>query len=934
MKHSSDKGSLFSRWSGWAGVNRGKTLLLALGLTLIAAWGISRLQMDMTFFSVMPDESQQVQDLDYILEEFPFASNIMVVIDGRGIADPEEAERQVKAAIDAMDEEFRKERYRPYIEEVYAVMDRSLMRERGLMLTETEDIRRFSRIYGDLNLIPWLEGLNNDFEREYSGNSDNLADDEEMAVSQFDGLSRLLALYAEAAAGRAVSDAQLEAAVDRFLFGQPYLLSRDNRMGIVMLMPTFTINDVGMLAKGIEPVDEKSGEIAARYGCEAGLTGLLVVGKDEMVTSEQGLAGSMLAAFVLILLLLVFAFRMVSVPVIAGIPLFFGIIWTAGVTGLVINRLNIMTAMYMVALLGLGIDYAVHILTGFVQEQDSGASFKAALTGAFGKSGPGILTGAVTTAAAFLVLMTAETDLMGELGFVAGAGILCELLAMFILLPVLLSYRDKRKRQKNRGERAFLHRFHIKSDLADGAGRAVAERPLAVVILLLAGGLLLTTQAGKVTIETNLMNMEAKGLTSVELQDVMVEEFEMAPDTVYIREPDPRRLKELSESLEDLATVKRVESLAPYLLLPEERIQREPLAAAFRERVSQARYRNGMAPEALLDELYRLEFNLIEMEDMAYMGQMEKLRARIAVMTGRSFDGEKVNKTSLDTLFAALESEETGPGSLRRLEQLQARLLPLLRQRLAAMATPGDVTLDMVPGMFRNSFVSADGSEYLLSVVPVQNPWEEENRSRFVTQIETVTDKSTGMIFAADQLTDMARTDGTRAAIFAVITIFFILLVDFRNLKLVVLTLVPLLLSFGSLFGLMAIFGIKFDFVNVIAVPLLIGIGIDDAVHINHRYLLEGPGGIRRTISKTGTAVLLTTLTTMIGFGSFIPSIMRAMRSTGIVLTMAMALAFIYSVLLHPALLSLLSERAGWNFEPWGRRAPRSGKTITEENHE
>ena len=99
--------------------------------------------------------------------------------------------------------------------------------------------------------------------------------------------------------------------------------------------------------------------------------------------------------------------------------------------------------------------------------------------------------------------------------------------------------------------------------------------------------------------------------------------------------------------------------------------------------------------------------------------------------------------------------------------------------------------------------------------------------------------------------------------------------------------------------------------------PLLIGIGIDDAVHINHRYLLEGPGNMQTVVSRTGTALLLTSVTTIIGFGSFIPSIMRAMRSSGIVLSLAMALAFLFSVFLHPAVLVILREKLGVNLGPW-----------------
>ena len=152
---------------------------------------------------------------------------------------------------------------------------------------------------------------------------------------------------------------------------------------------------------------------------------------------------------------------------------------------------------------------------------------------------------------------------------------------------------------------------------------------------------------------------------------------------------------------------------------------------------------------------------------------------------------------------------------------------------------------------------------------------------------------------------------------------FIILLLDFRNLKLTLLTFIPLICSIIALFGIMGLTGIKFDFVNIIAIPLLIGIGIDDAVHISHRYRMEGAGSMALTISRTGTAVLLTTITTVIGFGSFIPSIMRAMRSTGIVLSVAMTLAFVYSVMLHPTLLVLVRERWGADLTAWGKKGER-----------
>ncbi|MCD6343645.1 MAG: MMPL family transporter, partial [Spirochaetaceae bacterium] len=288
-------------------------------------------------------------------------------------------------------------------------------------------------------------------------------------------------------------------------------------------------------------------------------------------------------------------------------------------------------------------------------------------------------------------------------------------------------------------------------------------------------------------------------------------------------------------------------------------------------------------------------------------------------VTGLDNDGNKVADTVFDRLFNILEAPTAGKSAVAEttaLSDFQAVFSPRLRNRILAMSSSEKISNEELPKMIRDTFISKDGKSNLVTISPRENPWHGQFRKVFNAQVSTVTDQSTGMILAADQLGNIAEHDSVRALIAALIAVFLILLADFRNLRLTLLTFLPLLLSFTSLYGLMALFGIKFDFVNIIAVPLLVGIGIDDSVHINHRYLMEGRGRMNLAISETGSAVALTTITTMIGFSSFIPSIMRAMRSTGIVLTLAMALAFIYSVFLHPALLILVSEKLGWNLNP------------------
>ncbi len=91
--------------------------------------------------------------------------------------------------------------------------------------------------------------------------------------------------------------------------------------------------------------------------------------------------------------------------------------------------------------------------------------------------------------------------------------------------------------------------------------------------------------------------------------------------------------------------------------------------------------------------------------------------------------------------------------------------------------------------------------------------------------------------------------------------------------------------------------------------PLIIGIGIDDGVHILHRYRVEGPGKIRTVFSSTGKAVLLTSITTMLAFGSLVFATYRGLGSLGIALFIGVGACFLTSIIVLPALLGLTERR-------------------------
>jgi predicted RND superfamily exporter protein len=112
--------------------------------------------------------------------------------------------------------------------------------------------------------------------------------------------------------------------------------------------------------------------------------------------------------------------------------------------------------------------------------------------------------------------------------------------------------------------------------------------------------------------------------------------------------------------------------------------------------------------------------------------------------------------------------------------------------------------------------------------------------------------------------------DGRNAILLTLVVVFFLLWADFKKPGHALMAMIPLALGVFWMVGLMNMTGIQLSMMSVMGLPLIIGIGIDDGVHIMHRWRSEGKGKIRIVFSSTGKAILLTSLTTMFAFGSLI----------------------------------------------------------------
>ena len=151
--------------------------------------------------------------------------------------------------------------------------------------------------------------------------------------------------------------------------------------------------------------------------------------------------------------------------------------------------------------------------------------------------------------------------------------------------------------------------------------------------------------------------------------------------------------------------------------------------------------------------------------------------------------------------------------------------------------------------------------------------------------------------------------DSKIAVVLTLFVITAVLMIDLRSLTDTLLVLTPLLTALVWITGFMYLFEIKLNLYNMVAFPTVIGMGIDNGVHVFHRYKEIGKGSLRLVLRTTGFALLATSLTTMVGFSGLVPAHHPALTSIGILSLIGLGCCFVTSVTILPALLQLKENR-------------------------
>ena len=166
----------------------------------------------------------------------------------------------------------------------------------------------------------------------------------------------------------------------------------------------------------------------------------------------------------------------------------------------------------------------------------------------------------------------------------------------------------------------------------------------------------------------------------------------------------------------------------------------------------------------------------------------------------------------------------------------------------------------------------------------------------------------TGANLLTGELKGLIISNVTSALWLAGISIALVLIVYYRSLKLFLLSLLPLMIGAAALSGIMAVLSLDFNLLNVMVLPMIIGIGIDDGVHLVNTYRRYQSPDLFLALTKTGRAVVLTSLTTLVGFGSIALSHYPGLRSMGYVAVVGIAACLLSSIVVMPAVFSIIEN--------------------------
>ena len=703
------------------------------------------------------------------------------------------------------------------------------------------------------------------------------------------GLFAALSLVAEGAdrgidaTGLEPAMAQFHTALSRAADGHPAPLSWENllagplaqqagRFRFVTAKPTL---DYSSLQPGGAATAAMRSAFASLPAVQAGqararITGSVALDDEEFSSVAQGAAIGLGGSFVLVIVWLFAAVRSWRLVVPIATTLLVGLLLTTGFAAVAVGTLNLISVAFAILFVGIAVDFAIQFTVRFRERRHSHPALIDALRETGRGSGAQILVAALATASGFLAFTPTSFVGVAQLGVIAGGGMLIAFLCTLTILPALLVQFRPNAEEEEVGVMALRRLEPIVRPLHWPILAAFAALALAGVAL-----------TPSITFDGDPLHTKNQHTEAVTTLDDLMDDPITNPYTIEAVLPSLAAVNSVSAALAKLPSVQDVLSINSFV--PTDQPAKLAAIADAASVLGPTLTPPAQRPPASSADLRRAT---------------ALLDARLHAVTGKLALGNPLRAIAAD-----LDRLMTAPDStLRAANDSLVRFLPLQLGRLRTALAAKPVTLADVPAKLRRDWLLPDGRARI-QVLPRPHVHDSASLHRFVTEVEPVMPQASG---SAVEIVQSARTIVSAfriAAISAILAIAVILAVALRRALDVILVMTPLLVSALLTVVIIRSAGISLNFANIIALPLLLGVGVS----FNIYFVMNWRAGITRFLgSATARAVIFSALTTGTAFGSLALSAHPGTASMGTLLLISLGCTVATTLLFVPALLIVL----------------------------
>lgn len=821
---SSDDGLVLALVRRYLGLcfRRPYALLVTAALLFVVAAAMStRLGFRSSFMELLPDESPEVMDLRFVGQKAGGDGYLIIAVDARKLDDAKAFAGRLAPRIEALGYTDEHGVRRPLLKYVEYHYDVQWFEDRALLLIAPERLREVTR----------------------------------MAKSRIDyekvKATGLLVDLDEPPPGFDAIEAKLrEGAAEGGLKSYPeWLIGGDGKYLYVFAKPNGVAGDLRFCHGLVDQVSAEAAVVAKDFPSMAPvkLAGMAVVRieEDRTLWSDIRWASLLSSGLAILVILTATRFRPVAV-VLVMVPMMLGVAVTFGIAWVTVHYVSIVTGFLVAVLIGLGIEYGIHLSMRYWEERahlEAQAAMFEAVKGTLG----GAVTSAATNALAFLVLVFAKFQAFRQFGFIAGLGIVLTLVAAYLVCPPVLAAAERLRPFRRRDAHSGLYEEHPSLPPPEARRPLVPTPALAALLTAMLALGVYSAFAFRPRFDSDLRNLSRSEALDFDSYVAASLGVDTVPAMAWAKDPEAAR---------------KVKAIAAEVI----------------ERQGQA---------SLIETIASIN-DLVPVDQSAKMEEIAKLKALLDRM----------------------------PASL--LEGADAKQV----QRAKALVQVRPYTVDEVPLSVSRRFTALDGDGTFVLLFPKPFAlFDSANLGVWGETLQEIVDRSK----AAGVETHILHESRIAARIFALVLgdgplIFFgaalvilgVLLVDLRSLWRALVVLGPLALGFTWLFAAMRWFDVSLNVLSVAVVPNLVAIAVDNAVHIYHRYLEEGPGSMRHVLRHTGLAAVVATFANGSGYGALIVAHHHGLKSVAALAILGVTCTSIGTTIFFPAFLELLERLGKW----------------------